>query len=117
MKDYLRSCDGKIKLLLQWLLRTQREGEKFIINMFYKKYKKILAQLNKFRVHLQVLTVADISTSSGTRISSAILHGNRIPGRESAYRWPIQKAITHKYWKLWKKCIQDTFCKKNKHRK
>ena len=97
VKDYLRSCNGKIKLPLQWLPRIQREGDKFIMNMFYKKYKKhkkILAQLNRCRVYLQVLTVADITTSLGTRISRKILHGNKIPGRKSTFRWPTQKAIT-----------------------
>ena len=85
------------------------------MNMFYKKYKQhknTLEQLNRCRVSLQVLTVADITTSSGTEICSAILQGSKTPGRQSTYCWPLQKAISNKYWKLWKKCVQDTFCKK-----
>ena len=100
VKDYLRSFDGEIRLPLQWQPRIQREGDKFIMNMFYKKYKKhkkILSQLKRCRVFLQVLTVADITTSSGTKICSVILQGSKNPGRQSTYRWPLQKAITNKY--------------------
>ena len=40
VKYFLWSCDGEINMLLQWLPRIKKKGNKFSMNRFYIEYKK-----------------------------------------------------------------------------
>lgn len=62
------------------------------------------------RMNLQVITLSDITTSTGKQICPFAIKGERHPHRPSTYKWPNQTNIAQKYWNIWETCVKDTFC-------
>jgi hypothetical protein len=63
-----------------------------------------LQQINSCCVYLQVLTISDIATASGTHLSPHILKGRRDPDRHSTLHWPNTRRP--KIWAPWKLFLQ-----------
>ena len=76
VKKYLSSCDAEILLTQQWCPELQRTGDSFLMEALQQKFSgqlKKLKTLNRCRLYLRVLTLADISTSSGDKLCPAML--------------------------------------------
>ena len=69
------------------------------------KFKRI----NAVRLFLQLFYVSDISTSSGTHISSEYLYKHRNCTRTSRLHWPYQKCPGRKAWLEWRSYINKYF--------
>jgi hypothetical protein len=63
-----------------------------------------LRQINSCRIYLQVLTISDISTASGTHILPNILRGRRTEDRVSELNWPVTQRPAN--WAAWKRFLQ-----------
>jgi hypothetical protein len=71
-------------------LPLRRVGDKFIINYFHQygfKGKELL-RLNRCRLFLQVMTVADIATADGKFITIEAWHGSFDNTRLTYHSWP-----------------------------
>ena len=70
--------------------------------------KTELNKLNKCRIYLKVITVADITSGDGRTICGQSLNGIRDPHRPRRFKWPIQSLPQRSSWTLWKKAIFQT---------
>ena len=76
----------------------------------YKENKRLLKQMNRCRIAVQAITLADITDSEGKEISEEAMQGQKPTHRRSKIDWPTMGRIRKKYWKEWKNCIRETFC-------
>ena len=93
-------------------LEPQRKNDKFIMEEIMKKgySKKKLIRLNKCRLYLQVITLADISNGDGDKIAKNFLDGKRDPSRRSRFKRIDQKRPTYNAWYEWSEVLKSTFC-------
>jgi len=70
-----------------------------------------IQQINQCRLHLQVLTLSDISTADGKHILPKILLGQ--PDRRSNWNWPRQPSSSARVWNIWRNFLQH-FHRKSK---
>ena len=61
--------------------------------------------VNRCRLFLQVLTLADISTGDGTKVAHSYYTGVGEDSRSSRYSWPEQGQPSRAEWKIWIKCV------------
>ena len=63
----LLECEVQIKVTNEWIPQTQRTNDTYIMEEFAKKYAnpRLLRQLNRCRIYLQAITLADITDSTG----------------------------------------------------
>ena len=68
---------------------------------------KTLRDLNQFRIHIQDITLSDITEENGQTISTKYLTGNhKYP---SIYQWTQFTAPTKRMWKTWAEFLTYTF--------
>jgi hypothetical protein len=63
--------------------------------------RDVLLRLNVCRIYLQAVSLADIVTADGARITSRAWHGQIDPSRPSSFTWPTQQRPPDSDWKLW----------------
>ena len=85
----------------------QQEGDLFLTEAFqaqgYSKKEQVI--LNRCRMYLRVLTVADVMTGSGDSFTEAYL-GQKEQQPRNNYIWPRQELPTLKMIKLWRKALK-----------
>mgnify|MGYP006185916051 CR=1 FL=1 len=90
--EFIYSIKGHVHLEDCWELGEQRAQDKNLMSIWtlpgWKLAPRELKRLNACRQFLQVVTVADISDTTGRFITYNIFKGNRHPDRKSSYRWP-----------------------------
>ena len=76
-----------------------------------------LMRLNRCRIFLKVVSVADISTTDGTEISESLFGTTQeLPYRtchRNAFAWPGQDRPPLADWSFWKESIKSAFCASN----
>ena len=65
--------------------------------------------INLVRLHIQVVTLSDLSHSDGIHIREHFLHGLRSEGQKIRTHWPRQAAPTVSQRRLWKKFISSNY--------
>ena len=91
----LLSMDMAIGVTFQ----RQRENDRFIMDILTPHFSTdILTKLNRVRISLQVLTLADIVNNDGRKLLPGIANGSL--QRSSSFQWPKQPLYTPwlKYW-------------------
>jgi hypothetical protein len=83
----------------------QRTGDVFLMESFnnqgYCGHK--LSILNGCRQNLQVTTLSDIASMSGTHLCSWAWSGSTGPNR---YRWPRKPKMTRSNWRAWQEALR-----------
>ena len=92
-------------------VQLARENDQFLMEAFAKaKYSKAnLLRLNRCRIYLQAMTVADLATGDGKRILPGILKGQKLPLTWNTYDWPEQGPLPTSDWELWARAISRLF--------
>jgi ribonuclease HI len=67
-----------------------------------------LKQANAVRLHLRILTIADIADPSGEFIPDGMLTGKWQAG--SDLYWPYQPCPPAEFWATFRRCLRLTFC-------
>jgi hypothetical protein len=62
-------------------------------------------KLNICRMFLQVITIAEITTGDGTRITHDAWTGKKDTNRKTTYLWPFQPIPPPSFWDIWKKAL------------
>ena len=85
-----------------------RKCDSYIIDRFHLRgfNNCTMSILNKCRMYLHVITVADIVNPHGTHVSHWALIGER--KKQSHLRWPRSTPPTQQNWALWKASLQRT---------
>jgi hypothetical protein len=69
-----------------------------------------LVCLNRCRLFLKAVTLADISGADRKAITHDAWHGRRDSTRPDYYSWPNQGDPASKDWLLWRRALSLTFC-------
>ena len=98
-------------------LRLARAFDQFLMPAFAKICtKEELAILNLCRLFLEVVTLADICTITGDRISRAAFQGLRQDQSLHKYNWPRHPpSLPAEHWNLWQTKIQALFTQSGSH--
>ena len=93
------------------VLQLNRNGDVFLIQAFLEKgYKgRRLERLNRCRIYLQVLSLADICSGSGTYIIPSIKQGHNPYPTNDHLDWPAQSSPTTAMWTEWRQALHNTF--------
>ena len=93
---------------LPWLCR---QHDSFLMEEIISKAsynEKELTAINRCRMHLNVITVSDITDGDGLQISAEMYMGNRDPDRVSNWRWPVAPAPPRRDWDIWRGALDST---------
>ena len=71
--------------------------------------KRQLLRLNRCRLFLQVITLAEISDGSGDKICNMAYNGHRNFTRKSPFLWTVQPRPDANHWKLWRQALRKCF--------
>jgi hypothetical protein len=84
-----------------------RANDQLLIPLFHEQGIRDdqLQRLNRCRLFLQVLTISDITTGCGTKITKAAWNGVRDTTRTSSYQWPSQGIPSALDWVLWRQSL------------
>ena len=98
-------------------LQLARAFDQFLMPAFAKICtKEELVMLNLCRLFLEVVTLADICTITGDRISQAAFEGLRQDQGLHKYNWPRHPpSLPTEYWNLWQTKIQALFTQFGSH--
>ena len=89
---------------------TRRTNDRFIMESFIAKgaKKSQLKLLNRCRLYLKVITLADICDASGTIITPQAWNGTQMEESRSTIVWPNQGKPDGKSWTLWRSFPRKT---------
>jgi hypothetical protein len=84
-----------------------RQHDQLLMDGFVKQglSKSELSKVNTCRLHLQVLSIADITDGCGEHITSNAWNGVRAPQHTSRYKWGFQPRPPETFWLVWKKAV------------
>jgi hypothetical protein len=93
-------------------LPLRRRGDFYLIQAFVSNNFKgqELIRLNRCRLFLRVVTLADISSADGKMITHDAWHGRLDTTRPQYFSWPNQGNPAPRDWNLWRKALSLTFC-------
>ena len=88
-----------------------RLGDEFLMQRFsdFGYSKKKLLRLNRCRLFLQVVTLAEMLDGTSDKICNMACDGHRNFTRKSALLWPVQPRPDDNHWKLWRQALQKCF--------
>jgi ribonuclease HI len=69
-----------------------------------------IESINRCRVYLQVLMLADITSADGKHIMVPLLSGHHLKDRRSTLHWPRQHNPSKADWLEWEKAIRSLCC-------
>jgi hypothetical protein len=97
-------------------LQPAREADQFLMKAFVDHgYDGLqLHKLNTCRQFLKVITLADITTGDGKRLTDEALAGEPSGTTWHHYNWPRNPAeLSRSHWKLWEKALHQAFTSGN----
>jgi hypothetical protein len=101
----------KTKLSFQiknhWTPVAQRHGDMVLMDMFFTQSlpRNIISILNRSRLYLQVISVADIVSADGTQILPWVKLGHKNKDRHSTLNWPNQGIPPPSDWRIWSQAL------------
>ena len=88
----------------------QRHNDEFSMERLILRFRsyfipKEIRTINKCRLYLQVLTLADIYDSGGKNVCKNVREGHRLKERKSKYIWPYQIRPPKHEWRCWHQAL------------
>jgi hypothetical protein len=89
-------------------LAFPRQGDKFLMLILMERghSRETIRRLNRVRIHLQVIFLSDILTTSGNRIDTNTLRPQPATNRQSVLNWPKEEPTAADII-LWKEALED----------
>ena len=77
IRQTLLDCEGKPHIKYAWIPPIQRVHDRYIMEEFANKYKKskLLKKLKRFSMSLNLITLSNMTTSTGKQICPFALKG------------------------------------------
>ena len=92
--------------------RLQRKNDKFLMDAFIQAGcdRNILKELNECRMFLHAVTLSDIVSADGYKITINAWNGIREDRGGSKYQWPrTQQILPTKHWEQWRRILEQIF--------
>ena len=93
-------------------LKKLRQQDKFLMDAFIatNPSQKELFRLNMCRIHLQAITLADITTCDGRKIAHEAFHGTGSNSLRSHLEWPRSPSkLPTTFWDTWRSTLRKCF--------
>jgi hypothetical protein len=89
-------------------LAFPRCGDKFLMLVLMERgrSRETIRQLNRVRIHMQILFLLDVLTVLGNKIDEAVLRPRQPSERASMLNWPREEP-TEADMMLWKEALED----------
>jgi hypothetical protein len=87
----------------------KRENDRHIMDIVSEDQEMSnndLVHINRCRLFLQVVTVADIANGNGTLLRRGVLKGTMMKMNRNSYQWPRQDRPGINAWRLWRKALK-----------
>lgn len=97
--SYIDSRLLKMDMAIGITFQRQRENDKFIMDLLTPHFSSdVLSKINRVRISMKVLTLADIVDNDGRKLLPGVATG--LLQRTSTFQWPNQPLYTPwlKYW-------------------
>jgi hypothetical protein len=93
------------------VIKLQGNNDQCIMQLTKMRHlsKQDQLDINLVRLHLQVITLSDISTLDGNSISKDAYHGRRHGSAKPRTNWPRQPTPTANQIKVWQRYLSDNF--------
>ncbi len=104
--QFLNSIKATLEIERQWIPQVCREHDQMLMDIALTLHftPPQLASINYCRMHLQVLTVSDITAADGISLLSSSWRGVQDPSRVSNLHWPV--IPRPKDWASWTLLLQ-----------
>ena len=105
--DYNVSLKG----VYQWP-KLQRQNDRFLMQTLIEDKNDIFSRgeirlINRCRLYLQLMTLADAYNGDGTTYTHKVCIGERDRDRQSCWGWPNQAAPSKREWSVWRRCLRQ----------
>jgi hypothetical protein len=91
----------------------RRENDKFLMEVIANQDNQFsnndLTHINRCRLYMQVVTLADITNGNGALILEGTLKGTCMQHHKPYYKWPRQSRPSAPSWRIWRKAIKHCF--------
>ena len=119
MRKFLHTIDGSISLANSFVPATQRQNDRYLMNMAmsYGRFSDAQIRLINFcRLHLQVVTLSDVVIADGQTLDPAMLVGH-VSLLSSSTTWlhVNQRTPDKRTWKVWKAFMHMLSCYLDDH--
>jgi hypothetical protein len=106
--EFVSTLKSELHIRQAFTPKLTREHDVAIMEVFLSLNlpPSSLKVLNACRCFLQVITVADIATADGTKISTSAKNGILGSNRMSTLLWPKQSRSPDQAWALWRNCLK-----------
>jgi len=106
---FLRRIKLHIEVSGHWLPEAGREFDVVLMDFFVEEgySAAALGSLNRCRLFLQVITLADIFSADGSYIIPEALQGISLQDRRSSLTWPNQQRPSNSAWELWRSALKS----------
>jgi hypothetical protein len=93
----------------QWVPASIRDNDVILMDYFIRQgYSGAsLGLLNRCRLYLQIISLADIASADGSCIIPDVFCGIPLTDRTSTLRWPHQQRPNQKAWDLWSAALRN----------
>jgi hypothetical protein len=111
LRHRLRKIDATVWIEDAWMPKLQRVGDESLMERFCSIPGIKPSQLkhaNIVRLYLRVITIADLSETSGTYIPHGMLNGDWQAG--SDLKWPHQPCPPKSYFATFRRLLRKSFC-------
>jgi hypothetical protein len=117
MRKFMHQINAEVSIEQLWQPHILRENDEFLMvkAMQYTKVRRELKDINRVRIYLQAITVAEISDAVGEKLSRHAL--GKFYGQEgtstvrSKLRWPIQPKPGKRSWESWRRFLRAKIIK------
>ena len=115
--EFLNDINRSVTLSDLWIIPLNRKGDCQIIPTVLSQLfhipnpllsKPDLQKFNLCCIYLQVITLSDITTSSGTEINCHFWNSHR-SSRKSSLKWPNQICQSSTCWGVWRRILHLLF--------
>jgi hypothetical protein len=108
LRDFLFHINGRIINATE-TPKLYREHDHYLMDSDYLRQRTRREQIyiHRCRIFLQVETISDIATASGSRIHSSWFQRRAVRPSKSTIKWPKQNCPNEQAWAAWKKFLKS----------
>ena len=112
VREFLAHVNCTLHLKKAWKPKHQRVNDRFLMDQTDDLgfSNNDLIKINRCRVYLQVLTLADITSGDGQHLLPGAMAGNREQlqtWNTPNLRWPRQAKPDSSHWRLWRRLLRS----------
>jgi hypothetical protein len=117
MRTFMDQIQAKITIEQLWMPHILRDHDEFIMDkaLEYTKIRRYLKDINRVRIYLQAITIAEIADEVGEKLSRHTLglfySKEATTATRSTLKWPVQPNPGSRSWTTWRRFLKAKIIK------